>query len=135
MRSHLVLDASAALEAVLGRSQATAVIDHLERAARVTVPDLFFAEAANALWKYVKAGELTAEEGQALLASACALADESVSAEDLVTEALATAAAFDHSVYDVLYAVVARRAGAAVCTMDRRLCKLLKAMRVPVVTP
>jgi predicted nucleic acid-binding protein len=132
---HLVLDASAAIEAVLRRPRAEAIIDRLEQAARVTVPDLYFAEVANALWKYVAAGDITIDDGQELLATASALADDSLASNDLATEALATAAAFDHPVYDALYAVAARRSGAAVCTVDRRLGSLLKAMRVPSITP
>lgn len=126
----VVLDASAAVEAVLGRPRASAIIDRLEQADRVTVPDLFFAEVANALWKYVRVAEITIDDGQALLSTASALADESLPSRELATEALATAAAFDHSVYDALYAVTARRSGAAVCTIDSRLVKLLKALRV-----
>ncbi len=126
----LVLDASAAIEAVLSRPRASAIIDRLEQADRVTVPDLFFAEVSNAVWKYVRVGEFTIVDAQALLATASALADESLPSRELATEALATAAAFDHSVYDALYAVTARRCGAGVCTIDRRLVKLLKALRV-----
>jgi len=50
-----------------------------------------------------------------------------------VTEALATATVFDHPVYDARYAVTARREGAAVCTIDQRLARLLEAMQVPTV--
>lgn len=134
MSRHLVLDASAAVETVLRRPLAEAILDRLERADRVTVPDLYFAEVANALWKYVRAGEITIDDGQALLEAASALADESLPLNELATEALATAVAFDHSVYDALYAVTARRCGAAVCTIDRRFVKLLKALRVAAVT-
>ncbi len=55
-----------------------------------------------------------------------------VSSGDLVEEALATAAAFDHPVYDALYLVTARRVAAMVCTLDRRLAALLEETRVPV---
>jgi predicted nucleic acid-binding protein len=54
-----------------------------------------------------------------------------MAARDLATEALATAEAFGHPVYDALYAITARREGAAVCTIDKRLLKLLKALRIP----
>ncbi len=36
--------------------------------------------------------------------------------------------------FDALYAVTARREGAAVCTIDQRLARLLEAMRVPTTT-
>jgi predicted nucleic acid-binding protein len=131
MSGVLVLDASAAIEAVLGRALALQIIDQLERADRVTVPDLYFAEVANALCKYVRTGDLQVDEAQSLLATAAAFADGALPARDLATEALATAEAFGHPVYDALYAITARREGAAVCTNDKRLLKLLKALRIP----
>ena len=131
MNRLLVLDASAAIEAVLGRPLALRIVEHLEHADRVTVPDLYFAEIANALWKYVRAGDLTLDEAQEMLSTGSALADGVFPARELATEALATATAFNHPVYDALYAVTARREGAAMCTIDRRLVKLLEAMRVP----
>jgi predicted nucleic acid-binding protein len=130
----LVLDASAAIEAVLGRSQALEIVEYLEHADRVTVPDLYFAEIANALWKYVRNGDLLLEDAQTMLSIATSLPDDVLPARELATEALATATAFDHPVYDALYAVTARREGAAVCTLDQRLARLLEAMRVPTIT-
>jgi predicted nucleic acid-binding protein len=130
----LVLDASAAIEAVLGRSQALEIVEHLEHADRVAVPDLYFAEIANALWKYVRNGDLLLEDAQTMLSIATSLPDDVLPARELATEALATATAFDHPVYDALYAVTARREGAAVCTLDQRLARLLEAMRVPTIT-
>ena len=129
-----VLDASAAIEAVLGRSQALEIVDHLEHADRVTVPDLYFAEIANALWKYVRAGDLQLDDAQTMLSIGASLPDDVLPAGELATEALATATAFNHPVYDALYAVTARRKGAVVCTIDQRLAKLLEAMRVPTIT-
>ena len=130
----LVLDASAAIEAVLGRSRALEIVEHLEHADRVAVPDLYFAEIANALWKYVRNGDLPLEDAQTMLSIATSLPDDVLPARELATEALAAATAFDHPVYDALYAVTARREGAAVCTIDQRLAKLLEAMRVPTIT-
>ena len=130
----LVLDASAAIEAVLGRSQALEIVEYLEHADRVTVPDLYFAEISNALWKYVRNGDLLLEDAQTMLSIATSLPDDVLPARELATEALATATAFDHPVYDALYAVTARREGAAVCTIDQRLARLLEAMRVPTIT-
>jgi len=116
---------------VLGRPLALRIVEHLEHADRVTVPDLYFAEIANALWKYVRTGDLTTDEAQDMLSIGSALPDDVLPAQELATEALATANAFNYPVYDALYAVTARREGAAVCTIDQRLVKLLEAMRVP----
>jgi predicted nucleic acid-binding protein len=132
MSRQLVLDASASLEAVLGRPQASAVLDLVERATAVHAPDLYGAEVANALWKHVTAGDLDLSQAQLALQAAYDIVDATVPSADMAEEALATAAAFDHPVYDALYLVAARRSGAAICTRDRRLAELAAATRVPV---
>ncbi len=132
MSRDLVLDASAALEAILGRPGAEAVLDLVEGARTVHAPELYAAEVANALWKHIRAHDIDLGTAQVALRAALDLVDSVVSSEDFAEEALATAAAFDHPVYDALYAVTARRTGATVCTLDRRLAALLEATRVPV---
>jgi len=132
MSRELVLDASGALEAVFGRPHADHVLDLIEHATTVRAPDLYAAEVANALWKHVRAGDIDIEDGQAHLRTALRLVDSLVPTEELVEEALATAIAHEHPVYDALYLVTARRTGATVCTRDRRLSTLLEATRVPV---
>ncbi len=132
MSRDLVLDASAGLEAVLGRPRAIDVLDLIEAATTVRVPDLYAAEVGNALWKHIKAGDLNISEAQECLRSALALVDSTIPSSGLVDEAMVTAAEFDHPVYDALYLVTARRTGATVCTLDRRLAALLEATRVQV---
>ncbi|MCU0304180.1 MAG: type II toxin-antitoxin system VapC family toxin [Thermoanaerobaculales bacterium] len=132
MSHRLVLDASASLEAVLGRPQAAAVLDRVERATVVRAPDLYGAEVANALWKHVKAGDLDLSQALTALQAALDIVDATIPSADLAEEALATAAAFDHPVDDALYLVAARRSGATICTRDRRLAELAAATRVPV---
>ena len=132
MSRDLVLDASAALEAVLGRVNAPEVLDLLRYATTVRAPDLFAAEVANALWKHVRAGDIDIENGQNCLRAALELVDSMSASNELVEEALATATAHAHPVYDALYLVTARRTGATICTRDRRLATLAKETRVPV---
>jgi len=129
----IVLDASAALASVLGRNPASQLLDVLDRASIVLAPDLFSAEVANGLWKYVVAGEITVEEGGAALDAALNLVDRSISFADLGQEVLREAALHEHPAYDLCYAVAARREGAAVLTIDRRLGKLLSKMKIAVV--
>ena len=50
---------------------------------------------------------------------------------ELMIEALHQAVALSHPVYDLLYAVLARRTGAGVLTCDRRLATLLDSLGVP----
>ena len=128
----LVLDASAAVRVVLGGERAGALLDALEAASAVTAPALLVSEVANAFWKYHRAGALSVEEALAHHAEAVNLVDELTPDSELITEALAEAARRGHPVYDLLYAVLARRRGAAVLTLDERLAGLLGAMEVPV---
>ena len=131
----LVLDASAAMEAVLQRPNGGKVLDLVEEAHRVSAPELFAVEVAIALWKHTKVGDLDNDVAQIALENALEMVDYLEPSLGLVPEALATASAHNHSVYDALYAVLARRTGSSVCTFDRRLTKLLDVMVVPYILP
>lgn len=128
--SRLVLDASAALRLVLGMPEANGLLDALSESAVVIVPDLFCAEVANGLWKYVNGKHLGLDEALERLDEALALADSFVPDRTLTVEALAEAAQRQHPVYDLLYVVAARRHGASVLTLDERLAKLARSMGV-----
>ena len=132
--TRLVIDASAAVALVIGRhpgaEQALALLDAAET---VLAPRLYWTEIANALWKYTRQSGLPEAAAIAYLEEATAIVQEPVDDELLSTEALIAAVRFDHPVHDALYAVLARRRGAAVLTLDRRLRSLLARMRVDAV--
>lgn len=128
--SRLVLDASAAIRVVLGMEGAADLIDELESTALVIAPELYCAEVANGLWKYVGAGALDIDEARERYDEALALADSLVPDRTLAVEALSEAATRNHPVYDLLYLVLARRHGARVLTRDARLAALATAMDV-----
>ncbi len=86
MRLQLVLDASAALEAVLRRPKAAAVLDRIEEATVVRAPGLYAAEVANALWKHFTAGDLDVDGAQAALQAALDLVDLMVPSSELAEE-------------------------------------------------
>lgn len=130
MRSILVLDASAAIGAVRLSSSAAGVLRLCGEASSVMAPSLFASEVANGLWKYVSNGSLQRDEAVASLGEALDLVDLLVPDRDLVEEALVAATRYRHPVYDLLYAVLARRHGAAVLTLDDRLRSLLAQMGV-----
>ena len=130
MRHRAVLDASAAIHVVCSLPSQQQLLEVLAETALVLVPHLFVSEVANTLWKYVAHGSLSRDEAVELLGEARKLTDVRVSDDDLATEALLAAATYGHPVYDMLYAVLARRHGAAVITMDRRLTSALEKMQV-----
>jgi len=128
----LVLDASAAVRLVLRGEHSAGLLAALDEARVVTAPALFVAEVANALWKYHRNGNLSLDDAVVRYDEAIALVDEMTPDGEIVTEAIAEACRRNHPVYDLLYAVLARRHGAAVLTLDTRLRGLLGEMGIPV---
>jgi predicted nucleic acid-binding protein len=130
----LVLDASAAVRMVMRAEGADGLLESVSAATVVTAPSLYASEVANALWKYVKASQLDAETALERLEEAINLIDAFTPDWELTTEALTEAVRYRHPVYDLLYAVLARRTGCAVLTMDGRLRALLGQMGVGIVS-
>ena len=126
----VVLDASAALQVVLRVDGSRPLVDLLRSASTVVAPRLFAVETANALWKYVRAGQLTESEAIEALRAALSLVTHPIDDADMAVEALSTAARYQHPVYDAMYATLARRIGGAVATRDRRLRELLAVLRI-----
>jgi predicted nucleic acid-binding protein len=135
LTSRAVLDASAAVHLVLNGEHAPQLAAKLEEAAVVTVPDLFCSEVASALWKYVRVGELTLDLAITRFEQCLGLADSLVPGRVLAPEALVAAAKHKRSVYDMMYAVLARRSGSRVITRDRGFALLLRDMEIDVFCP
>jgi len=130
----VVLDASAACELLLHRPKAAAVDERLRSAQQVLVPDLFVSEVANVLWKYIKAKELDLAMAQTCLDLGVKLADRIIAASTLMQEALVTSAAAKHPIYDMLYIILARREGARLLSMDRKLLAIARDQGVAILT-
>lgn len=84
-------------------------------------PDLLFAEAANTIWKKIRRKELTAEDGQRLVADIARIAVEAVSCRALAEDAHALATATGRTVYDAMYVALAVRFDTRLLTADGRL--------------
>jgi len=128
--SRAVLDASGAVHLVMNGEHAPRLAEQLEEAAIVTAPTLFCSEVTNALWKYVRAGQISLDLASQRVEECMGLAASLVPERSLVQEALVAAARYQRSVYDMMYAVLARRSGAAVITMDRSLALRLEEMEI-----
>jgi predicted nucleic acid-binding protein len=128
----VVLDASAALRVVLASPSIEEAVRTLERASLVLAPSLFASETANALWKLGSKGLLQPETLTERWEMAMALPDRLCPDQDLAVEALSEASRHGHPVYDLLYAVLARREGCRVLTFDRRLASLLRKLGIGV---
>jgi predicted nucleic acid-binding protein len=94
-------------------------------------PDLLFAETANTIWKKIRREELTAEEGQRLVADIGQIAVETVPCRALAEDAHALANATGRTVYDSMYVALAVRLNTRSITADDRLEAALK--RIPAI--
>jgi predicted nucleic acid-binding protein len=87
----------------------------------LVAPDIVLTEAANVLWKAVKRALLTPEHADARLTNLPSFFNRLLPTFDLVPEALTLGMAVDVPVYDCVYVVAGRRAGANLVTADTKL--------------
>jgi predicted nucleic acid-binding protein len=90
----------------------------------LVAPDLVLAEAGNALWRYVRSGQLQIEEAASILQQVPLSIARLVETGDLVGDALLLASRLDHPVYDCVYLALAQREKLQLLTLDRKLAKL-----------
>jgi predicted nucleic acid-binding protein len=132
--SRIVVDASVAAKWFLparGETLAEEAFRLLRRYAqgeiRLLVPDLFWAELGNLLWKAVRQGRCTKTTAESALASLKDRKLPTVPTVALLDVAFAIALAFDRTVYDSLYVALAVHSKAELVTADERLANALAA--------
>ena len=130
MTIRVVLDASAAANIVMRTDSAEILIDKLEKAALVIAPELFHSEIANTMWKYVRAGDLEIAAAIDCYEKAISLIDSFETDRRLITEALSSASRHNHPVYDMMYAILARRYGCSILSMDKRLITIAQKLNI-----
>jgi predicted nucleic acid-binding protein len=91
------------------------------------VPDLFYIESANVLWKYVRAGLYPAAKVSADLATLKNLQLQVVSTADLMDDAVNIALNYNISAYDASYVALSQQTGTTLLTLDKKLVKALAA--------
>jgi predicted nucleic acid-binding protein len=87
------------------------------------VPDLFFAECANILWKQVQRGNATTNQVLAHSSDMQALPLQRTATFDLVADALSMALAHAISAYDACYVALAVRLQVPLFTADEKLAR------------
>ncbi len=92
---------------------------------RLVVPDLFWAEFGNILWKAVRQGRWTKEAAGRAIVSLRERNLPTVPSFTLLEAAFAIANAFQRSLYDSLYVALATSSKAALITADERLARAL----------
>lgn len=134
----LVLDASVALKWALPAANEPLTSESLRLFQRYrdgevdfVVPDIFWAELGNVLWKGARRGRWSRNDAENTAADFEARRFATVTSIALLPEALRIAFAYDRSLYDCLYAALAVQARADLITADERLANALAA-RLPV---
>lgn len=94
---------------------------------RFLVPDLFWVELANALWKAVRRGELSADNAASAISFVRDLDIATLESVDLVPQALVLAVTYGRTVYDSLYVALAVQSKTDLITADERLANALAA--------
>lgn len=136
--NRFVIDASVAAKWFLPPARETLVEEALELLRRYTkgeirflVPDLFWAEFGNILWKAVRQGRWTRGAAESAIVAMIARNLPTVPSRALLEEAFTIATAFNRTVYDGLYVALAVDSTAPLITADEKLANALAA-RFPV---
>jgi predicted nucleic acid-binding protein len=133
----IVLDASVALKwAIPGKETLTAQAFQLlkryaDGEANFIVPDIFWAEVGNVLWKGVRQGRWLPIAAESAASELRERDFFTVSSRTLLPDAMKIALAHDRSVYDCLYVALAIQFKTEMITADERLANAIAA-RLPV---
>ena len=125
--SVFVLDASVVIKWFVPEIHSDAARRLLATTHQYLSPDLLFPEVGNAIWKKVRRGELTADEGQRLAADVSSIAVETVSTRGLMIDAHALAITTGLTMYDAMYLTLAVRLKTELITADDRLSRTVSA--------
>ncbi len=120
----VVLDASAAIEVVVQRKSADKLGIIIKESDWVIAPNLFICEVTNTVWKYHKFADMSFKDCEKNLQHIIAIPDNFINEKELFLEAFKLSCSSNHSVYDMLYLVLARRNNGLLLTMDNKLKKI-----------
>ncbi len=134
----LVLDASVALKWAIASADEPFTAESLRLLNRYVegeinfiVPDIFWAETANVLWKGVRRRHWSSALATSASSGLADLDFFTVSSRELLSEALQLALVHSRTVYDCLYIALAIQFNTDLITADERLANSLAA-RLPV---
>jgi predicted nucleic acid-binding protein len=121
-----VIDASVAIKLFLveplsDRATSLFACLSLDPSPTYYVPDLFYIECANILWKSAKRIGYPETQAQLAIARLKALPLKSITMSSLAEEALAIALAHNITAYDASYVALSKRLNLATVTADEKL--------------
>lgn len=113
--------------------EALSVLDALRAGAyRAVVPDLIYAELANAVWKRVVREGLDPEDGAVVVSTFARLPLEATPSPPLLPTAYRLAVEHRRTVYDGLFLALSQLAGAELVTADEALYRAVHPHLAPV---
>lgn len=127
----VIVDASVAVKWSLPEVHSEAAARLLSDNFELCAPDLLWAEVGNIFWKKWRQGEITAEEGGALLQDFRRFPIQIFSAEAITGIAWEIASTFSRSFYDSLYLALAVDRSCPFVTADLKLYNALSGVTSP----
>jgi predicted nucleic acid-binding protein len=133
-----ILDASVAAKWLLPSKQEPLAVESMQLLDQFasgklefSVPDLFWPEMGNILWKAVGAGRIAERSAFDAIGSLRELTISTWPSDPLISDALSIAVGFKRTVYDAMYVALAIASNRPLVTADERLANSLGA-RFPV---
>lgn len=123
--SRYVIDASVGIKWFIPEVHSAEAQRLLSGNHELLIPDLFFPEVANILWKRVRRGEDTPEQARATLADFRIVPLQVYASQALTQVALDIAMQMDRTVYDSLYLALAVSTQCQMVTADLKLFNAL----------
>jgi predicted nucleic acid-binding protein len=129
----VVLDVSGAMEILFRTAKAERFGEVLQNAEIRFSSEMYIPELSNTLWKYLITNQLTKDQCLNYIDEGIKLVDHFIDSKELWQEAFHEAANHHHPVYDMFYAVAARRQSGTLITNDGPLANICKQLKIPVV--
>jgi predicted nucleic acid-binding protein len=125
-----VVDVSGAIQIILQKEKSSKFKEIIKRASTRLAPDLFISELTNTFWKYYTAKLITFEDCNQYIEDGINLIDTFMDSRDYWKEAFGEGAKNGHSIYDMYYAIIARRNNGILVTNDTDLAKICKKLKI-----
>lgn len=128
----IVVDVSAAIEIIFQREKVNRFKSIYNQGSWIIAPDLFIAEITNVLWKYYRAGLISHMDCLQYVQDGIDMIDDFIKTRELWKESLAEGIKNNHSIYDMYYAVLARRNDATLITNDGALARVCEKLSIEI---
>ena len=124
------IDVCGTMEILLQKEKANKFSRILQESTFVVVPDIYISELTNTLWKYHTAKIFSKDECLQYIQDGIDYVDKFIDSKEIWYEAFSEGINNGHSIYDMLYMVVARRNGGILITNDSVLAAICKKNRI-----